>query len=959
MFESCPRYLCVVILGSFLALGGASLAWSQTQSINGTISGRVTDASGSAIPAAEVTVTNSGTGLTRTIETGADGLYTIPNLPLGTYTVAVKKTGFSTTTFANVVLNAGTNAVMNAALKVGTVTQTVEVTSGAPVLKTAQEDIGTTLDTRAITSLPLVSRNPYNFILFQPGVSGHPNPELGIPRTLNTNGQLDRINYQLDGMVDTESDRYGLRLFPISNAYVNQVQTVSNSFAPEFGNTIGDIYNVITDSGTNTLHGMFNFIYRPIGTVSRPFLTKPSQPKPDLTQQDYSGNLGGPILKNKLFFFGAYEHLRRGQPSPIAINPAQAAQIGLAPSLLATLPAVEHAQFLDLRMDYNINSENQMFVRYDYFRNEFPFNTGVGGLNAGDASTDFHDRAHIGGVQLVSAFGPNLANELRASDPYRKEVHVSGPTTGPGPQVVISGVATFNGTISNGSFFAEKVPSVNDNLTWILGAHTLKFGGSFQENVDVQQNAVFNQYTFSTIANYLAAQSGANPLAYSTFSSSIGDSRQAYRTKFWGLYGQDTWQVGPNLSMTYGLRWDQYRPPPANANAPMVFSRSFKTDNRDFAPRLGFAWKMDDNTVVRASGGLFFDAPPTNLWFNALFNDGSGRSFTAVLSPTTAGAPLFPGVPTSTTPPGNPDITTVTPTRHDSYALNASLQVQRQIGTNNSVTVGYVYTAGRQLEFLRNMNLINPTGTLADGRPVFSQTVSAATRLFPAFNNITLQDTGATSNYNALLLMFEHRWSHGIQLQANYTWSHTLSNAPDVNSFEINSPIQDPTNRSRDYGNSYVDRPNSLTINTVIQPTFSGGSGWGHALLNGNQFSILGNVSSGDTLNLLANRVLNGDATTGGVTRPLFVGRNTARGSNIYQFDIRYTRTLATFFERLQPQIFVEAQNVANHPNITGFNTTIPVTTAGVPVSGIPTVFPATSSVLEARILQYGVKVQF
>src|SRR5690348_16984548 len=241
----------VTLTAGLLVFGLASFALGQSQAINGTISGRITDSTGASVPATTVTVTNIGTGFTRSAHSGADGYYVIPNLPLGTYTVAVTMTGFNTARFSNVVLNAGTNAVLNSALTVGTVNTTVEVTSGAPVLDPAQVNIGATLDSRAVASLPLVSRNPYNFILFQPGVSGHPNPELGIPRTLNTNGVLDRINYQLDGMVDTESDRYGLRLFPISDIYVREIQTVSNSYAPDFGSTPGDIFDVITNSGAN------------------------------------------------------------------------------------------------------------------------------------------------------------------------------------------------------------------------------------------------------------------------------------------------------------------------------------------------------------------------------------------------------------------------------------------------------------------------------------------------------------------------------------------------------------------------------------------------------------------------------------------------------------------------------------------------------------------------------------
>lgn len=938
-----------VIVGLVLAFGLASFAMAQSQAVNGTISGRVTDSSGSAIPAAAVTVTNTGTAFTRSVSSGADGYYVLPNLPLGAYTVAVKKTGFTTLQFSNVVLNAGTNAVMDAALKVGTVSTTVEVTGGAPVLDSAQVNIGATLDSRAVQSLPLVSRNPYNFILFQPGVSGHPNPELGIPRTINTNGLLDRINYQLDGMVDTESDRYGLRLFPISNVYVREVQTVSNSYAPEFGNTAGDIYNVITNSGTNTVHGMFNYTFRPSATSARPILLSPSKPKPDLTQQDFGGNLGGPIKKNKLFFFGAYEHLRRGQPSPVTIDPTKAAAAGIAPSLLGTLPAVEHATFLDLRMDYNINNSNQLFVRYNYFRNEFPFNSGVGGLNADDASTDFHDRAHIGGLQLVSEISPNLVNELRGSDPYRKEVHMAGPTTGPGPQIVIAGVANFGGTTSNGSFYAEKIPSANDNLTWIHGAHTFKTGFSIQQMVDVQQNAIFDQYNFATTQDYLNAKSGANPMAYSSFNASIGNSRKAYRSLFWGAFVQDSWQALPSLLVNYGVRYDRYQPPAADPNSPAPFSQSFRTANKDFAPRLGLAWKLDANTVVRADGGIFYDAPPTNLWFNALSNDGSGTSFTASILPTDPGAPAFPAVASNATPPGKPSVTILSPTRRDSYVINASLQVSRQLGQNDAVTLGYVHTAGRELEYLYNYNLTSPTGTLADGRPIFG-----AARLYPQFSNITMQDVGANSVYDAMQVNFNHRWSRGLQIAANYTWSHTLSDAPDANSFEVNSPIEDPTNRARDYGNSYVNRPNSLTINTVLQPTFHRASRVGNTLLNGNEFAILTSLASGDAMNITANRTLNGDSTTSSVTRPLFVGRDTLRTPPIYQVDLRYTRTLATFWERVQPQFFVEAQNLFNHPNITSYNTKIAVTPAGVPVAPIPATFAPTGSVLEARILQFG-----
>ena len=141
---------------------------------------------------------------------------------------------------------------------------------------------------------------------------------------------------------------------------------------------------------------------------------------------------------------------------------------------------VQYAQWFDVRGDWNINKKNQLFVRYNYFRNRYPFNTAVGGLNALSAAADFQDRAHIIGAQLVTTFTPTLLNEFRGSWPYRNEHHVADPLTGPGPQVVITGVATFGGSSGVADKFQEKIPSFSDNVTWIKGKHSMKYGMGFQ-----------------------------------------------------------------------------------------------------------------------------------------------------------------------------------------------------------------------------------------------------------------------------------------------------------------------------------------------------------------------------------------------------------------------------------------------------------------------------------------------
>jgi len=170
-------------------------------------------------------------------------------------------------------------------------------------------------------------------------------------------------------------------------------------------------------------------------------------------------------------------------------------------------------------------------------------------------------------------------------------------------------------------------------------------------------------------------------------------------------------------------------------------------------------------------------------------------------------------------------------------------------------------------------------------------------------------------------------------------------------------PIEDLTNRLRDRGNSSVDRPHALTVSAVLEPQTNFDNRFFNKLLNDNMFAVLVNLSTGDAQNIVANTTLNGDATTGSVTRPLFVGRNTARTPNIYQVDLRYSRTIARFWERVTPQFVFEANNLFNHPNVTSINTTATVNSSGV-ITKAPTFLPS-STVLEGRIVQFGLGVKW
>ncbi len=958
MFSQVRRLECVFTCFTLALLIAPMAIVAQTQAINGSIRGRVTDQAGASVAAAKVTVSNTQTGFVRSDQSMDDGYYVFPNLPLGSYTVSVEKSGFNTETHPNVVLDAGTQANIDAQLKVGNASTTIEVTGGAPIIDPSRVNNSVIISHQETDNLPLTSRNPYNFVLLQPGVSGHPNPELGIPRLLNTNGLVDHVNYQLDGTVDTESDRYGLRLFAIADSYVSEVQAVPGVFAPEFGRIAGDVYNVITPSGSNLFHGEVQFLGRPLDLVARPILATRTTPIP--AANDFSANAGGRLIKDKLFFFASYEHIKRATPTPVTITPANAAALGIPANLLATAPTVQHAQWVDFRLDWTITQKHTFFVRYNYFRNRYPFNTNNGGLYALDAASDFRDRAHVLGAQLLSTFSPNVLNELRFGWPYRNEAHVANPLTGTGPEITVSGIANFGGSTAVGDRFQEKIPNLNDNFTVVKGAHTLKAGFGFQQNLDTQVSDIYTQFVFPNVAAYQLALSGVNPLAYSTFNASVGQPGAWYHTFFYDFFAQDSWQIRPNFLAVFGVRYDQFRGPQADPTAQFPFSQHFRIPEGDFAPRLGFAWSLNQKTVVRVSSGLFYEAPPTNLWYNALYNDGGAASYIAATPSGALGAPRFPAaIVNGTLPRSSQSITTIAPGFKNGYALNSSIQITRQLFQNDSISVSYNNTGGRNLEYLRNINLINPIRTLADGRPVYGPQ-SAITRLDPAFNNITLQDTGANSSYNAATFTYQHRMAHGLEMMGTYTWSHSISDAPEANSYDQGSlAIEDPTNRNRDRGNTSINRPHAFSLSTVWGPTAKGISNRiARYLANDNMITVFLVAQSGDEQNITANQVLNGDTSAGSgagsSTRPLFIGRNTVQAPNVYQLDARYSRTFFKLWDQLQPSFFFEANNVLNHPNITTINTNAIVNATGAIVTA-PTYAPV-STLLEGRIVQLGVR---
>jgi hypothetical protein len=325
--------MLLLLLSAILLLGGASGAL-YAQDSTATILGTVTDPTGAAVPNATVTVTNTATNIADTLQTNGSGSYTAPNLPPGTYNVVIKATGFSTADMSNLSISAGDRVRADAALTIGSVSQTVEISTAAPVLQTDTSSVGDSIGQRAVQELPLNGRNFINLAQIVPGATeGAPNsinsgtrPDDRRPSSsISINGQSEVLNDLLvDGMDNNERVIGTIGVRPAIDS-IQEVRMLTNSFSADAGRAGGAIVNVITKSGTNQLHGTLYEFFRNDKLNTAPYQFGAHNPIPELRQNQFGGSLGGPIFKDKAFFFGDAEFFRQirgGLPTSLTVPTA-------------------------------------------------------------------------------------------------------------------------------------------------------------------------------------------------------------------------------------------------------------------------------------------------------------------------------------------------------------------------------------------------------------------------------------------------------------------------------------------------------------------------------------------------------------------------------------------------------------------------------------------------------------
>ncbi|RZU43446.1 TonB-dependent receptor [Edaphobacter modestus] len=935
-------------------------SFGQANAIDAAVNGYVLDSSKSSITGSHITLTNIGTGISQETSTDANGYYRFPLVHVGTYRLEAVADGFQKTTQEGIILNVGQEARIDIALSVGSTSQTVEVEAGANIMDTGTSTIGAVLDQHEIENLPIASRNLFNYLLLSPGVIGMPTSTFST--TQFTFGGTERSQWNLDGLDNTQhgSNRQ-IRLIIVTPEAVAQTQTLSNGYSAEFGRAAGGQINVLLKSGTNQYHGSALGQWRPLDLQAIPTL---ATAQPNRSWWDVAFTLGGPIIKDKLFFFGQFENNPYTLPNPITITPANAAALGLAANQIGTAPFGETYRTLVGKVDFNLNAKNSGYVRYARFTNQQPNN--ASGLSIVDRGSHYTDHQNGGGVQLATVLSDRLLNELRFGVIQRDTGNfpLANASQYGNALVNISSVANIGYSPLTTTTTTERSSSVLDNMTWTRGRHTFKFGGEYDHELFANLSGTAPTFTFSGLAaqnsrpavsslnQFLNTTSGATdpatgkPYTYTFLTTYGGTPNIRIAFNFLNFFAQDEIRFSQNFSLNVGARYEAILFPTFDAQAPYPLSRSIPNDYTDIAPRIGMTWSPFGNskTVVHAAYGMYYDVPGLGTFYNAAQVNGH-RLLSYQVAGGTTGAPVFPNTPdlSGSAFQVKPSITAFDPNFHNAYQHQANLQVQQDLGRNYQLTVGYQFAGMKHGLYYTDTNL-TPTGnTLADGRPIFAGTANRPNTNFGAINLIR---SGANTNFNGGFLTLQKRISHGLEFTVNYMYSHALAD-----NIGEGGSVSDPTNLRRDYGNADNDTRHNLVIQGIYQPSVAAHS-W--HWLNGFELSSMTFINSGYPINPIAGTDLNQDGVIN--DRPLFVSRNSLRGSGLSQEDAQIKRYF-NFGERYHLAAFAQAENLLNTNNL-NCNTTTGCTGAVINTVNASN-FLSEQSARTSRNMQFGMSLKF
>jgi hypothetical protein len=846
----------------------------HAQSTNASLTGRVTDPSKALIVDAKVAVISTDTNIRYEDATNSSGEFYFTNLLPGTYRIEIEKPGFKKLIKPDFFLHVQDALEIDLQMTLGSASETVTVQSGVPLVDAESTSVSTVIDRTFVENLPLNGRSLQTLILLAPGavLTATAFDDQG---QFSVNGQRGDANYFT---VDGVSANFGVTGFAplmqsaagalpalsalggtnslVSIDAIQEFRIQTSSFAPEFGRTPGGQISILTRSGANNLHAtLFDYFRNGVLDAKDWFSNLNHLLKSQEQQNDFGGVFGGPLRKDKTFFFFSYEGLRLRQPSTTEtvvpdVASRQQASTAIQPYLNAyPLPngarlgaglALFNASYsnpsaldaVSIRADHIVNSKASLFGRYNYSPSSIEQRGPPLAFGSVLSTTEFASfSVQTFTVGLTETINQAISSDVRvnysnnrvgvryALDHFGRAVPLPDSILFPSGFSSMNSSFTFTivgaGQFADGNFGTDEQRQLNlvDNLSVIKAGHQLKFGVDYGWLAPFSSRGPYGQ--LAEFSGMSTAPGGAlsNP-TIALIAESLAHESDALLSQNISFYGQDTWKITPKLTLLYGLRWDVNPPLKGKnrANDPFTVeglndpgtmtlaprgTPLYRTTYGNVAPRLGLAYQLRENsnrvTVLRGGFGVFYDLGSGSLGGVSSFFP---YSATKVFSPG-----RFPLSPQDAAPP----VITLNAPVLDLFVANPNLKLPRtyqwnialeqSLGSSQSLSLTYVGAVGRNL--LRS-TVLNPA--------------SAGN---PNFDFVYLTDNSATSDYDALQLKFQRRLSKGLQALASYTFSHSIDIASTDAAFAYLDPPGSVTNPNVDRGDSDFDIRHSFTAAVI------------------------------------------------------------------------------------------------------------------------------------------------